>query len=699
MALVAESDLSGALGVGTKAVQLRAVSENWPMIRQKKQGGTERLYITDLLPVKVQQSLVNIYDPKRLHHRPVPEKSKEMGLAKYQLVKAWRLAKENAPWGGKSQAASDFLTGYNAGVLMPDVFSLVGAVASKTLDALDKKLRDHNDDYLSLCDGRGGWQKHGTNKYKNRNLSEQAKAIFLKCYLHAARPSVIMAIRATWMTLEKNGSQERPGEATFRRWLKDFERMHAGVVCMARDGVKAYTDNFGPYGTRDASLLKVGQVLVADGKTLNFTILHPENKRPVRMKLILFFDWASRYPAGWQIMPEENSIAIMAAFRNAAQALGKYPDCVYLDNGKAFKAKIFTETDPDMDALTGLYARVGTATTFAKPYNGRAKVVERFFLIFQDQFEFMMPSFCGDSIQNKPAWLHRNEKFHQAIHEARTSNWVPTIREASHIIDAYMRWYADQPHEDLPGTPAQIFLEGRGHGIDPVQLNYDFLWREDRLPDRCRVKLWGIDYESDCLHNLSKKEKIVIKYDTADLSKIWCYTSAGAYIGEAYPVQALHPMAGLFGDQVSVNMVKAHNKRMARLKKGVRQNLKDLGISQESQDALAVLPFAEKAPIIPSPAQPESTKKPAKTLAEKDIKRLQTAAAQAKKEKDHIDIPRPKFWQSELEHYEWCFSVINKHRQPLSTEDKGFMTEFESGPGFSIHRDRFEDLKLIYNSK
>ena len=119
---------------------------------------------------------------------------------------------------------------------------------------------------------------------------------------------------------------------------------------------------------------------------------------------------------------------------------------------------------------------------FAKPYNGRAKVVERFFNTFQGQFEFIMPSYCGDSIGTKPPWMDRNEKFQKAWHEARTQNWVPTIREAAVMIDRYFQWYAQQPQKDLPAPPADMFLPNRGSGVDQYQLNYDFLWRKKVYP-------------------------------------------------------------------------------------------------------------------------------------------------------------------------------------------------------------------------
>jgi putative transposase len=502
------------------------------------------------------------------------------------------------------------------------------------------------------------------------------------------------------MTLEKMDKPERANESTWRRWLKDYKKFNAGIICLAREGMKAYQDKYAPYITRDPDLLDVGQCLVADGKVLNFNILHPVTGRPCRMILIVFFDWKSRYPCGWHIMPSENQLGILTAFRNAVIALGKYPESVYLDNGRAFKSKLFTKIDPDFEELTGIYARVGTAVFFAKPYNGRSKVVERFFLTFQSQLEWLMPSFCGDSIQTKPAHMHRNEKWHKAMHEARTKGWVPTIREASMIIDRYFQWYADQPHSDLPSCPADMFLENRGPGVDPVQLNYDFLLRIKVRPRRCRITLWKIEYESDSLHNLDTDLTIYAAVNTADLRIVWCYTLDGIYLGEAYPVKACHPLAKLFGDQVALDQVIEANKRQARMARANKQQLERLGISANAENSANILPFNPKVPILQDAQAVEDDSKAQEPEIISDKEILQLEAAVEKAESDMAvepEIPRPKYWQSDLEHYEWVFRLIHEHGRSAGAEDAAFMAEFEAQPDFNSYRQRFEDLKLLFN--
>jgi len=191
--------------------------------------------------------------------------------------------------------------------------------------------------------------------------------------------------------------------------------------------------------------------------------------------------------------------------------------------------------------------------------------------------------------------------------------------------------------------------------------------------------------------------------DTANLGKIWCYTMDGIFLGEAFPVQACHPLARLFGDQASVDQVIYQNKRQARLAKNTKKQLEALGVTKEAQDSLTILPFAkkmEKTAILPDAVQNDSV--PGKTipaqLPEKEVKRLEQIMHKAEQETEiQPQIPRPKYWSSDLEHYEWVFRLIHEHGQEPEKTDKAFMKSFESQPEFDSYRQRFEDLKLVYN--
>ena len=716
-------ELADILGISERAVRKRALSERWAHEERPnpRGGGVQKSYPASALPSeirdkiaahKLQRSLspetamacrpapLPVVTRSALAAVPIPERSDKIGLAKFRIVTKWREIVASQPWGKKDEATEAFLTAYRSGRLLPEAWNLIGDLSAKTLYRLDKLLRDHNDDYAFISDGRGGWRKHGTTKWRERELSNDTQEEFLACWLQPNKPSVSLAIRAARLNLERRGIIEPANEATWRRWLHDWERTNQDIVVLARQGEKAYRDKIGPYATRDASCLTVGQVLVADGHDLNFQSIHPVTGRPARLKLIVFFDWASRYPVGWQIMPTESTMGIHAALRSSIINLKKYPQSVYLDNGKAFKSKVFTESDPALEDLRGIYGRLGIATTFAQPYNGRAKVVERFFLTVGHQFERIIPTYCGANIEDKPAWLLRNEKLHRAWQAAKTQGWIPDIRETAHLVNIYFKWYASQPHDGLGGrTPQEVFDAGIGPGVDVADLTERFLWAKKAKASRCRVTVYGIQYESDCLHGITGD--VICRFDASALNTVYCYLPDGGYLGEARPVEALHPLATLFGDEVAVDQVQNALRRQRKLLKETKAGLLGLGADPKDVDeGLAALPWNQRAVVSPGgksvdapPVEPQTD--------EAERTRLELVHSQIIETPPEPEIPeieRPKWIGTEYDRYEWAFRALHQSGARLSEEDVAFMRYFETTPEYKKnYRQRYEDLKELYS--
>ncbi|WP_170920684.1 Mu transposase C-terminal domain-containing protein [Desulfacinum hydrothermale] len=645
-------------------------------------------------------------EERRRRYQPLPlgmpERAKSLGLARYRLVHAFRDAVENVPWGERAKARKSFLTAYHSGRLLPEVYERLGKVSLKTLYRWDKRLREADDDFLAIADTRGGWMRHGTTRWRERQLSEPARRALLRCYLQPNRPSVATAIRAARMVLRAQGIDEPASDHTYRRWLDDYCTTHQHIVVLMREGEKAYKDRVAPHADRADWLLDVGACLVADGHPLDFFIRHPETGKPARMQLIVFFDWASRYPAGWQIMPTENTVAIHAALRRAILTLGKLPTSVYIDNGRAFKARVFTEQDPDLGELSGIYARMGIAVFTARPYEARSKVVERFFQTLSDQFEAVLPSYCGSSIERKPAWMQRNERLHKAWHEAKFRGWIPDIREAAHLIERYIDWYVDQPHRGLSGkTPREVFEAGKGPGVDEMELGWEMLWRAERPVRRCRIRMYGIDYEGDCLHGINGR--VAVYYDCADLSRVWVCTRDGRLLGECYPVEALHPLARLFGDEVAVDQVRAALERQRRLRKQTIEQLQELGVAPDDIRDVVDAPWG-MAPVLAgskrgdsAPALPE----PEPDADQEEMDRLRLVYERLGEEEDPKDESqgpeRPEWFGSEPERYEWCWRAKHVHRAPLSAEDEAFMAYYRTTSEYrENYADRYEQLAELY---
>lgn len=280
--------------------------------------------------------------------------------------------------------------------------------------------------------------------------------------------------------------------------------------------MKALKDKVEPYIVRDISILEVGQVLIADGHTLKFQVINPFTGRPSRATLIGFLDWKSGGLVDYDIMLEENTQNIANALRNAILNMDKVPEYVYQDNGRAFKSKFFNG-DSKFEELgfTGVYKKLGITPVYATPYNAHAKVIERFFLDFQESFEKLMPSYIGTSIDNKPAYMNRNEKLHKQIHSQK-ANFIPTIEQALILIKEWLKFKHSQPcPNNRSKTIAQMLATIQKQNIDESQLDDLMMDTVVKHIGRNGIRFLKADYFNDALYGI--RGKCIIKYNLNDL--------------------------------------------------------------------------------------------------------------------------------------------------------------------------------------
>ncbi len=159
-------------------------------------------------------------------------------------------------------------------------------------------------------------------------------------------------------------------DLTYRRFAENYKREHYNTWVDAREGNKALHDKVLPYIKRDISKIEVGDVIIGDGHRLAFFVKHPYTGKPVRPLMVAYQEWKSGGFVGFEIMLEENTQCIASALRNSIINLGKVPKFVYMDNGKAFKAKYFIE-----NGISGLFTNLGIQAVFANAYNAKAKPI------------------------------------------------------------------------------------------------------------------------------------------------------------------------------------------------------------------------------------------------------------------------------------------------------------------------------------
>ncbi len=490
-----------------------------------------------------------------------PEKCKQIALARLDIIHQWLEFRKKSQ--NKLQADYDFVKLHNTS--NSHLFEILGKISRGSLHRWYAMLNG-TEDYTKLLPQ---YKYSSVDDYRTVLNDEEIK-IFMGLLLHPNRLSIGKAIALTKYKLKEQGQSFIPADITFRRYAKWFKDNNYDKWILARDGEKALSDKVEPYIKRDASLLKVGDILVADGHKLAFQVINPFTGKPCRATLVGFLDWKSTALVGYEIMLEENTQCIASALRNAIINLDMIPKVVYQDNGRAFRAKYFTDDKGFTElGFKGLYSKLGIETVFARPYNARAKVIERFFKEFQEGFEKLLPSYIGSSINNKPAYMMRNEKFHKTLH----NDFIPTIEETIKMIDMWLNFKNSQPCPNAPDkTISEILSERKRQNIDINTLDDLMLTTEVKTIQRNGIRFLSCNYFDERLYGF--KSKVLIKYNLFDLTSIKVYTPKGEYLCTAERVTETHPMAKLLGDVKDYEDYKQKIVRQRQLKKKTVESVK-----------------------------------------------------------------------------------------------------------------------------
>ncbi|MFA6759179.1 MAG: transposase family protein [Bacteroidales bacterium] len=455
---------------------------------------------------------------------------------------------------------------YNSGLLASELFNIEGTRCERTLKSWVKEYQDSGCSYQIFI------RKPVSNNIKFATDIEQNYLLYL--LLDTNRIKIGSAIRKL-KQLSRLGIIESPtSERALRRWCEDWKKEHIQQWNLLRHGNKHLKDN-GLLSIIRENCLRVGDVWVADGHKLAFDIVDPKSGKPKRMTLILFFDWASRYPVGASIANTEDSEHILLALRNGIMNWGARPRFVYLDNGRAFKAKLFHEKWEEHDLekeLCGIFPRLDIQAVFAQAYNARAKVVERFFKTFQEDFERFMDTFRGAGIEDKPAHLMRNEKWIKNLKDRKPLE----LEESKILISAYFQeFYGKTPHLGLNGhQPFEVFKTSEipeDRKIDFKELNFLMLKIQSRVVGKEGIRLNNALFWHEKIVPFIGQE-VRLRYDIMDMRSILVYDLKDNLVCQAVLRGVTHPFVKLAENQeLAEKELKNQIKQQKRLEKDIKE--------------------------------------------------------------------------------------------------------------------------------
>lgn len=611
-------------------------------------------------------------------------------LAKADLVNLY--LKWQREQGATIAQKEAFIDAYQAGA-WPKLLNRFGKKVSwKSLERWKLQLQKTNN-FLTLADKRGIY------RIGHSYIDERYRGIILGQILNPNKPNISQCVRQIQKRCLAEGLKE-PSDAVIRRFVKKYTQECYDEWVMWREGKKAWNDKCAISLLRDWSLAEVGDIVIADGHVLNFETINPETGKPKRMTLLLFYDGASDYPLGWEVMPTENIACISSAFRRACLTLGKFPKVVYLDNGKAFRAKFFQGTANFEEAgFLGLYRELGCEVIHAWVRNPKSKPIERFFGTFQE-LEVFVPSYTGNSIANKPPRMHQGETLHRKLYEKMGGR--PLTLEETHAVIA--NWFCDYVNRSQKGgkIPAEIFQAGVGPGIDARRLALLMLQKEIRTISKDGIRHMGRLYWHEALS--SRRHPVIVRYDAQAPHTVLVYTQEDEFICEArdreyYKIACgLHPAAKVLGSAEQLEDLS----KAIELKKGQE---KLAGANLRKMLTEVVLPETEKRQeeLLKKIKEKNIAVKPkSKVMTPEEIAAVEEAKERARREMAEAEkikyTPSSEMrFKDDIARYEYLFFTKFEKNIELTAQDQEFMETFEETPRFKrIFKCRYDEFLELF---
>ncbi len=627
------------------------------------------------LPASPASSTVIVLPGNQSEQKPVVlSKNQKTGNLRFALIT--ELNKRAEMEGGpRVETVTRLLRLYNDGLLFPGIYKDLGSISPRTFYRYLEKFNEGGIDGLATQYGNGCRRAFS-------GITEVEKE-YLKPLLNQNKRKIADVIRkGKWICGEGSPSSV----ATLYRYINRFRSEYHDVWTLEREGQKAWNDKCAPHLDRAWWTLKTGEWLVGDGHRFNFQVVNPHTGKPSRPTLVLFWDWYSSFPVGWEVMLTENVQCVAAALRNSILTLGKVPKYVYLDNGKAFKAKCFTESIVlEQSEIPGMFDRLGIEIVWATPYNAQAKPVERIFGPIE-WLEREMKSYCGRSVDDKPAGMRPNEDRARKLRGDR----IPTIEEVNQSMHRWQNFYAEQPLRGRKNhTAKELFESGKGPGIDPKRLSFLMMKDEVKTVRRCRLTFDGFDWTGDCLYGI--KSRVIVRYSLSDFGQLYVFDLKDQFIGIVKPVEFTAPR-----DYEAAKRIVSERRRLLRQTKALSNMAK-----QASPGTIDLI--SRKNPELLEYIEAEEAKKPEnKRISPFLDEPIEAEVSASHTEENKIDMaadhgsPLSCPWlEEDFEMYDWFYL---QDPEKLNFADLGWIDWYEDsymGRYFKPEMGQGADLRFL----
>lgn len=443
---------------------------------------------------------------------------------------------------------------------------------------------------------------------------------FLAHWRNRKGPSLTEAYRdfkAEWTAL--NADQPAmiaacPSYDAVRRAMEKLPRREKARGRVSGSAALAYEC----FQKRDWSLMPVNGCWIADGKSLEMKVAHPDHGRPFTPELTLIIDGRTRYVVGWSLALSESVIAVADAYRYAMRHFGK-PLFVYSDNGGG-------ETNKTLDAdVTGIFSRLGIEHPTSIPGRPQSRgIIERLNKGIPRRVAMQFDTFSGDSADREHARItaraiqsavKAQENGRELTPVQRTAlgklpSWQQLLDSIAEEVDIYNNTHE---HRELPRrngkhmTPAayrRAVLEAEGDETEyltDVELREAFMPEMVRTAQRGWLRLFNNDYFSEELIQVDS-EDVRVAFDIHDPQSVIVRRMDGSYVCTA--IWNGNKRAAIPVSAMDVAVEKRRQRRMKRVEEKVQE------IEAEGRSVLPGQRFDDLGSFIPAEYTVEKEEEP-----------------------------------------------------------------------------------------
>ena len=385
---------------------------------------------------------------------------------------------------------------------------------------------------------------------------------------------------------------EIPSYMTVWRYIQYLmeDKRAKNAQFLAANGSREYKNKVMVKGSRDVKALQVLEVVQGDEHTFDCWVEYTNTngkKVAIRPKLVAWIDMRSRVILGDIICKDANAQILKQSVYKMI-----YDDefggvCKYLliDNGKDYTAKEMTGRNRkdrysplSFDSETrGFYKSLGIIDEHrSMPYEPWTKAqIERFFGSVEKDFTRWITSYTGTLTGTKTA-----AKVKKDIRKLQEQGKLLTMEE---FYEKWTVWLKEQYHnaehsalkkaKEKWTTPAELFKNCEKRYFKPAPpKSYAamIMMKAERVHVyNIGIKRFGYEYRADELVDYIN-DKVDIRYDSNDVTKIYVYNRSGKFICEAVS-QELLQIAPTVSQKVLEEHIKAQKAQIKRDRERLEQ--------------------------------------------------------------------------------------------------------------------------------